>query len=60
MAELRLLRFVLMPWSRSPMELKPGKRGDPDYLPVMSYPTRRGSSYGKLPQMPLCAFLSSC
>ena len=60
MAELRLLRFVLVPWSRNLVGLKPGKCGDPDDLPVMSYPTRRGSSYVKLHQMLLCPFLSMC
>jgi len=60
MAELRLLRFILKPWSTSLTGLKPGKRCDPDYLPVMPYPTRRGSRYGKLCQMLLCAFLSWC
>lgn len=60
MAELHVLTFVLVPTSRSLAELKPGKCGDPDYLPVMSYPTRRGSSYGNLCQMLLCVFLSLC
>lgn len=44
MAELSLLRSVLVPLSRSLCRLKPGKCGDPDYLLVMFYPTKRGSS----------------